>query len=122
MTKLNRTRRRAAICCVEQLDDRIALSGMTAAVHSGPVPFPVSPIPPSLINISPTATVTDGVPVTTPINGTKWFVPIMRAGVATGTAVSTSAVASASTFAAPGHGFNPYPQLYPSNTPGHIHF
>jgi hypothetical protein len=100
MNKLNRTSRRAAIGRVEQLDERIALSGMTAATHSGPIVSPVSAYPPFFFNYSniygptghynppgsgatiPTsATITDGVPVTTPINGTAHPIPIAGAPV-----------------------------------------
>jgi hypothetical protein len=109
MTKLNRTSRRAAICRVEQLDERIALSGMTAAaVHSGPVPFPVSPIPPFFL--THTGSVSDDAPITT-----VRVVPHTAqtpGTIVSGHFVATGTIQTFTTQTVPGP--NPFLVLYPS--------
>jgi hypothetical protein len=120
MSRPNRTSRRVVIGRLEQLDERIALTtGATVAVvsHSGPVPFPVSPIPPFFTHIPPGFNVTDAAPIKT-TNNTRLFVSM---GVSQQLYPSNTPGHIYFT-AKSGHGFNPFPQLYPSKTPGHIHF
>jgi hypothetical protein len=106
MTRLSRTNRRAAIGRVEQLDERIALSGMAAASISGPIAYPVSAVPP-FVYTHQGHLGSDGTNAPVNVVNGNHSIPITRASLATSGGVLTMSVP---------------PQINHSPAPGEVFF